>query len=169
MDLSSFAGRQIRLQLEVQGDSWEPSFAYWAQPIVTVGNPAQPPTFPPASGTPSRLLGSVERRGERYNVRLFPGVRGVLDSTIGFLNGSHSVYMRGFRVSVLGDALQDSRSACELLQAREEPAQNRYRVRHRFRSQEGDFDLLAELWIESGALRTRFWMEHAPAPRPWLN
>jgi hypothetical protein len=169
IDLSSFAGRSIRLQLEAQADSSEPVLAYWAEPSIIAGVPALPPAFPPAAGAPSRLLGVVERQGTRYEVRLYPGQRGLLDPTVGFVSGSASLYMHGFHVRVLGDALEDSRSVCRFLEAREEPTPGRYRVRHRFGSPEGDFDVLGEDWIENGALRTHFWLENTPPARPWFN
>jgi len=54
------------------------------------------------------------------------------------------------------------------VEAREEPAAGRYRIRHRFKSAAGPFDLLAETWIEKGALRTRFAIENAK-PQPWVH
>ena len=116
----------------------------------------------------SRLLGAVEQPGARYEVRLYPGKRGVLDSSVAFVNGQKRLVFRGFQVSVAGDALEDWRSSSELRQVREEPAGGRYRVRHSFQSWAGSFDLLSELWTERGAFQARFWLENAPAPRPWL-
>jgi len=171
VDLGPFAGRSIRLQLEAQADSNQPVRAFWGEPTIIAGTPvsALSPASPPPAGAPSRLLGVADRQGRHYEVRLYPGQRGLLDSTVGFVSGSASLYMHGFRVRVLGDELEDPRSACHFLEAREEPTSGHYRVRHRFRSSEGDFDVLAEDWIENGALRTRFWLENTPAVRPWFD
>jgi hypothetical protein len=166
VDLGSFAGRSVRLELEASANSPDESLAYWGEPVIVTGEPAKAAPFPPAGGA-SRLLGAIERAGSRYEVRLWPGQRGLLDSTIGFLSGANPLYVHGFRVRVLGDAVADSRSACRFLEAREEPAGGRYRLRHRFDSWEGSFDILAEIWIEQGTLRTRIWMENGPRSRPW--
>jgi hypothetical protein len=135
-----------------------------------MGTPPPPPVFPPPPGAESRLLGTVESEGTSYQVRLWPGQRGVLDAAVGFVNGSARLLFHGFQVRLLGDPLEDPRSASELVEAREEQAAvGRYRVRHRCRNWVGSFDVLGELWTEKGALRTRFWLENAPAARPWLH
>jgi hypothetical protein len=167
VDLGSFAGRSVCLNLEVSANSSDASLAYWGEPVIVAGEPVQVAPFPTADGA-SRLLGSIERAGARYEVRLWPGQRGLLDATIGFLSGGvNPLYVHGFQVRVLGDVLGDSRSACRFLEVREEPAGERYRLRHRFDSWEGSFDILAEIWIEHGTLRTRIWIENAPRPRHW--
>ena len=121
----------------------------------------QPPQFPP-QGT-GRLLGTVGRN----QVRVWPGARGLLDATIGFQDGPRQLFFKGFEARVLGASLEDPDSSNKLLQAREESAGGRYRIRHRFQSRAGAFDLLTETWIERGALRTRFTIENA-TQRPWL-
>ncbi|MBZ5582788.1 MAG: hypothetical protein LAQ30_11415 [Acidobacteriia bacterium] len=118
--------------------------------------------FPPAGA--SRALGTAGG----FQVRVWPGRRGMLDATVGFRNGARRLYFRGFQASVLGAALEDPASAIELVEAREEPAHGRYRVRHHFKGWAGPFDVLTEAWIEKGALRVRFALENA-ASRPWLN
>lgn len=171
-DLSRYTGQKIRLQLDALGppDGADASEAYWAEPTLVTGNPPAPSVFPPRPGADSRLLGTVESDGTSYQVRLWPGQRGVLDAAVGFLNGNARLLFHGFQLRVLGDQLEDWRSSSELVEAREEPAGNgRYRVRHRFRNWVGNFDVLSELWTEKGALWTRFWMENVPPPRPWLN
>ena len=57
----------------------------------------------------------------------------------------------------------------ELLEAREEPATGRVRVRHRFRNWAGAFDVIGEMWVDRDALRARVWLENAPAPQPWFQ
>ncbi len=165
-DLSRFAGRRIRLQLECSADSLQASGqAHWAEPAVIAGQPPTRPPFPPASDAHSRLLGKIEG----FEVRVWPGERGMLDAAVEFRDGARRLAFHGFRARVLGDSLDDWRSASRLVEAREEPAAGRYRVRHRFDTWAGGLDLLGELWIESGALRAHFWLENTPKPRPWLD
>jgi hypothetical protein len=100
---------------------------------------------------------------------LWPGARGVLDAPLGFVCGGRRLFVQGFRVRVAGDALEDPRASTELLGSAVEPAAGRYRVRHRFRNWAGSFDLLAELWVDRDALRSRFWLENVPAAKPWFQ
>ena len=169
VDLSRFAGRSIRLRLEaaIRGDSAGDTLAYWAEPVISAGPPAGPAPFPPADGADSRSLGTIQTQGQRYDVRVWPGRRGLLDSAVGFVAGSTRLLFNGFRVRVSGDALEDWRSATGLVEVRDESSGGRYRVRHCFRGLLGSFDVLGELWIEKGALRAAFRIENAPAARPW--
>ncbi len=162
VDLARYAGQNVRLQLESAGQSGQ---AYWAEPTLVAGKAPEPASFPPPAGARSRLLGAV--RG--YEARVWPGSRGALDSAIGLVSGERRLLFRGFRIQMLGDDLGDWRSASELLEAREEPANGRYRVRHHFRSWAGTFDLLTEMWVDGRGLQTRFWLENEPPRRPWLS
>ncbi len=161
VDLSTFAGRQIRLQLEAVASGQ--AQADWAEPTLVGASLA-----PPAKAHQPLELGTIERSGAGYSIRLEPGARGLLDAGVSFLAGSRTLRFRGFRARVLGDILEDPRSTQKLIEAREEPASGRYRVRHRFTGWAGSFDLLGEIWVESGALRVRFWLENTPPPKPWL-
>lgn len=166
-NLSRFAGRDIRLQLESHPgpkNDTNCDQSYWAEPVVIAGTPPAPPAFPPAGTAGSRLLGRVAR----WEVRVWPGKRGLLDSVIAFRRDNTSLFFQGFRVRVLDDALDDWRSITSFVEAREEPVAGRYRVRHRFKNQAGTFDLVGELWAEPGGLRAHFRLENAPAARPWL-
>lgn len=166
-DLTRFAGQSIRLQLESHpGPKNDTSVdqSYWAEPTITAGTPPQPVAFPPASAAGSRLLGSIEQGNERYEARVWPGERGLLDSAIGI----GRLRFNGFRARVLGDALEDWRSAAALLSVREETSGGRYRVRHSFRSWAGEFDLMGEVWAERTQMKAHFWIEKAPEPKPWL-
>lgn len=169
-DLSRFAGQAIRLQLEAEAGPGKASGrAYWGEPTLVSGAFSSPPPFPAAPQTPWRALGVIERQGVRYEVRLWPGRRGMLDATLGFIDGSKKLLFHGFQVRVLGDALEDSSSSSELAEVREEASPGRYRVRHRFRSWAGRFDLVTDAWVEKGALHTRFALENTPPLRPWLS
>ena len=161
MDLDRYAGKSVRLRLESRGAAGE---AQWAEPTIVAGNAPQPPAFPPTGGQP-KLLGSAGG----CEVRLWPGSRGLLDAPVGFSCGGHNLFFHGFRVRVTGDALEQWRASTELLETREEPAGERHRVRHHFRNWAGDFDVVAELWVERDALRAHFQIENAPAPQPWFR
>jgi hypothetical protein len=162
VDLSRYAGQTVRLQLESAGHAGQ---AWWAEPTLVAGKAPAPAAFPPPAGAPSRLLGAVQG----YEARVYPGSRGALDSAIALAKGDRRLLFRGFRIQMLGDDLGDWRSASELLEAREEPAAGRYRVRHRFRSWAGAFDVLTEMWVDARGLQTRFWLENEPPARPWLR
>jgi hypothetical protein len=161
VNLDPYAGTNVKLRLEAQGTSGD---ARWTQPTIVAGEPPKSPAFPPAGGQP-KLLGNAAG----CEIRLWPGSRGLLDAPIGFRCGSRELFFDGFRVEVAGDALENWRASTELLETREEPAAGRHRVRHRFRNWAGTFDVLAELWVERDALRARFWLENAPAPKPWFS
>ncbi len=161
VDLDRYSGTSIRLRLEARDFEGD---AQWAEPTIIAGDPPRPPAFPP-SAAEGRLLGTADG----CQVRLWPGSRGILDAPVGFVCDGRRLFFRGFRVRVTGDALEDWRASTELLEAREEPAPGRVRVRHRFRNWAGSFDVMSELWVERDALRARFWLENVPAPRPWFQ
>jgi hypothetical protein len=168
-DLSRFAGRRVLLRLE---SSAAPGSAgldvYWAEPTLLTGAPEAPQPWPPAAGAASRPLGAAGPPAAQYEVRLWPGRRGLLDTAVGFIRDGKQLLFRGFRIRVLGDALEDWRCAARLLEVREEPSPGGYRIRHRFQSWAGDFDLVGELRVAGGALQSKFWLENEPPPRPWL-
>jgi hypothetical protein len=163
VDLGQFAGQKVRLQLETEGHA--NGEAFWAEPSVVAGTPPQEAVFPPNASQKYRVLGIAGG----YEVRIWPGRRGVLDTVVGFVQDQKQLFFRGFGVQVLGDALQERSTVTELLESREEPAQGRYRVRHRFRNWGGSFDLLTEMWVDRGGFMARFWLENTPTARPWFN
>ena len=158
--LNRYAGQEVRLQLEAEAAApGSAAQCYWAEPTLETGNPPAPA---PAGFRVLGKVGGSEVRWQR-------GARGLLDAAISFGDGARELSFHGFRAHVLGDALEDARSTSQLLETREEDAKGRVRIRHRFRSWAGSFDLLGELWTERGALRAHFWLENVPAPRPWLD
>mgnify|MGYP000285992055 CR=1 FL=1 len=163
-DLSRFAGQRIRLQLETSAESRAAVVVYWAEPTLIAGQPTAASPFPPPAGSPSKSLG----KAGAWDVRLWPGKRGLLDAVVGFSDGRSQLMFHGFQLRVLGDDLSGWRAANELLEVREESSTSGYRVRHRFESWAGGFDLVGEAAVRGGALQARFWLENAPAPRPWL-
>lgn len=163
IDLSQFAGQKVRLQLETEGDAT--GEAFWAEPSLVAGDPPHGEVFPPDASQKYRVLGIAGG----YEVRIWPGRRGALDTVIGFVQGKKQLFFHGFRVQVLGDPLEERTTATELTESREEPVEGRFRLRHHFRNWGGAFDLLTEMWVERGGFMVRFWLENPPTPRPWFN
>lgn len=158
-DLARYAGQEIQLRLEARGEA----SALWREPVIEAGQPAPPAAFPPTRPA-ARVLGPAGG----CEVRLYAGNRGLLDAPVGFHCPQGVTYFQGFRVRAAGDALEKAAAASQLLEARVEASPTGYRVRHRFRAWAGSFDVLGELRVEREALRARWWLENAPAPRPWF-
>jgi len=165
VDLSGLAGQKVLLQLEARADGPDAALAFWGEPTITAGVPAEPAVFPPAEGARFHSLGRIGN----FEVRVWPGRRGILDGTVGFFGASGNLLFNGFRVGVLDDSLNDWRSVAELTEVRDESAQGRLRFRHRFQSWAGSFDVVSEMWCENEVLRVAFRLDNAPASRPWLD
>jgi len=171
VDLSDYAGQAIRLQLESHPGPKKDTTcdqSYWAEPTLIVGTPPQRTAFPPSLDAKYLKLGSIEIGGKGYEVRIWEGKRGILDSVIGFVGDSKSLLFNGFRVRVLGDDLSDWRSASSLKGVKKTEKDGHLIYRHSFSNWLGDYDLLSDIWIENGALRVKFWLENVPPARPWL-
>lgn len=169
-DLSPWAGRTVRVQLESHpgpknNTGWDSCF--WAEPTLSAGQPPEPMPFPPADLAGSRRLGSVGHAGQ-FAVHVWPGRRGLLDAPVAFAREGRLLAFRGFEVRGLGSRLDDHRCPLVLEQVAPEPDEG-LKVRHRFESPLGPFDLLGRLWVEQGVLRARFWLENTPSARPWLH
>jgi hypothetical protein len=169
-DLAAFAGRSVRLQLEshpgpAHNTGWDRS--YWARPTLVAGTLAAPLPFPPADPNGSQLLGSIQDGGTRREIRLWPGRRGLLDATVGFMNGDQGLYFRGFEVQVLKAALDDPAAPFVLREVRSEACVGGCQVRHEFEGLGERFDLVGRLSVEQGVLRAKFSLENAPPPQPW--
>jgi hypothetical protein len=170
-DLSKFAGQAVRLQLESHPGPKNDTtcdMSYWAEPTLVAGKPPKPAIFPPKAGSPQKVLGKVGTGKDAWTVGVRPGSRGLLDAAVEFRNGDRRLLFHGFRVRVLDDALDDSRSASVLREVVNEPVASGVRYRHRFESWAGSFDLVGELIVAGPALRASFRLEHALADRPWL-
>ncbi len=127
-DLSRFAGQTIRLQLESHpGPAKNTAFdqSYWAEPTLVVGQPPQSQiAYPPAMFDGDWRLGKIQVGSGSYEVRMWPGRRGLLDATFGFLNAQRQVYFHGFRVRVLGMRIDDPASPVTLVDAKTEHGQS---------------------------------------------
>lgn len=170
-DLSRWAGQTVRVQLESHpgpkhNTGWDES--YWGEPTLVAGTAPTPRPFPPADTAGSQRLGAIVVGGTEYEVRVWPGQRGLLDAAIGFFGGGKRLWFHGFQVRVLQSALEDSRSPYVLLEARSENAPGRLTIRHRFQGPQGRFELVGRLAVEQQMLRAAFALENAPPPKPWL-
>lgn len=170
-DLSKFAGQTIRIQLESHPGPKNDTTcdqSYWAEPTLLVGVPPQKPVFPPSLTAPYRKIGNIQIDGSNYEVRIWEGKRGILDSTIGFINDSKILLFNGFKVKVLGDDLSDWRSTCSLKSVKKEEKDGHLIYTHNFTSWLGDLSLLSDIWLENGALRVKFVLNNVPPSRPWI-
>lgn len=171
VDLSQFAGQTVRIQLESHPGPKNDTTcdqSYWAEPTLIVGTPPQKSSFPPSLNVSSHLLGTLRIGNENYEVRVWEGKRGILDSVIGFISDSRRLFFNGFRVKVLGDDLSDWRSTSQLKGVKKNEKEGHLIYKHSFSTWLGDFELLSEVWLDKGALRVKFWLENVPPSRPWL-
>lgn len=159
-NLDEFAGRSIVLRLGAEPlDAARAVQAWWGEPTIVAGAPSE---------QEPGVARNMGRAGE-YDVAVRPGQRGILDSAVEFHHGAKQLSFTGFRVSVLGDRLDDWRSPTELLDSREEKVPGHFRLRQRFRCWAGDFDLVSDLRVEGPALQASFRIENAPLPKPWID
>ena len=169
-DLSRFAGRTIRLQLESHpGPQNNTAFdqSYWAEPKLIVGTPPVAPPFPPQAMEESSLLGELQIGASGYKVYVAPGGRGLLDADVGFVSPDGVLFFRGFRVHALGIRLDDPSSPASLVDVTRDPRPGGCRIRHRFETARGTFDLIGNMQIVNDTLQVRFHMENAPQPQAW--
>jgi len=157
VDLSRYAGRVIRLALAAQTAEPGPRQATWAEPYLLAG----------AELAKGALPAETLRAGN-FAVRIQPGPRGMLDGNMEFSGLGRTLKISGFRIRVLGDALEAARSTNQLVEVRSEPANGRIRFRHRFQGWAGSFDLVCEIWPNGDALDARWKLENQPPPKPWL-
>ena len=178
IELDRFAGQAIRLQFESHpGPDRNTAYdqSYWAEPELLAGQPPAVPAFPPVSPTDalalerSEELGTIEIGEQTYDVRVWPGARGLLDACVGFLNGEQQLFFRGFQVRVLGQRVDDPRSAVAWQEIRTEPVADGLQIRHAFQTVEGAFELVGRLFLEQGVLRAHFWLDAAPPDQPWFS
>jgi hypothetical protein len=157
VDLGRFAGRSIRLALVAQTTDAGAHQASWSDPFILAGTEHR------EAALPAQLL-----RAGNYAVRIQPGPRGMLDGTIQFTSAGRTLEVSGFRVHVVGVALESAHSTNQLVEVRNESANGRIALRHRFRGWAGSFDLLCEIWRNGDAIQSRWKLENQPPPKPWL-
>ena len=171
VDLSRFAGQTIRIQLESHPgpqNNTTCDHSYWGEPILTVGTPAQRGSFPPSMDTPSYSLGVIKVGNNDYEIKIWEGKRGILDSIIGFISSDKHLFIDGFKVKVLNDDLNDLYSVSQVKDIQKSEQDKHLIYKHSFSNWLGDFDLLSDIWIENNSLRVKFWLENIPEPQPWF-
>ena len=174
-DLSDYAGKAIRLQLEshpgpTNNTGWDES--YWGDPVLIAGqaadvDPADAP-FPAADAAGTIAIGAIARGDSRYEVRVLPGRRGLLDAVVGFSDGERRLAFRGIEANVLGGRVDDETSPMRLVAAEREPCESGIQFRHRFQSQRGPFDLVVRAFLDRDTFKVRVGLENTPKPQPWL-
>lgn len=157
VDLSRFAGRSIRLALAAQTTQTGARQASWSEPFILAG----------AEQSHAALPAQILQAGN-FVVHIQPGQRGMLDGTIEFSNGGRTLATSGFRIHVVGDALESTRSTNQLADVRNESSAGRVAFRHRFRGWAGSFDLVCEIWPNGDAVQAHWKLENQPPPKPWL-
>jgi hypothetical protein len=171
VDLSSLAGRTIRLQLESdpgpkRNTGWD--LSYWAEPTVTAGTPPAAPVFPPTSLDHAHRLGTIGTGKNRCEVYVEPGRRGLLDAQIGLVTATRQLWFSGFEVQVMGDRIDSPNSPTTLTQIKTEPIPHGIRVRHIGSGPQGTFELLGQLTVDAHRFSATLRLDKAPSKRPWF-
>ncbi|NMC20851.1 MAG: hypothetical protein GYA33_10575, partial [Thermogutta sp.] len=174
VDLSKYAGKAVRLQLESHpgpknNTGWDSCF--WAAPTLVVGNPPQADPSPPAWDR-AVTLGRGTVAGLDCEYRVVPGNRGLLDAAVGLVTPHQTVWFRGFQITVDSARLDASRSALALRSVEvQRPAAPGapLKARHHFAGQDSEFDLVGELAATDGVLTASFRVENATEPQPWRH
>ncbi len=170
-DLSRFARQQVRLQLESHpGPKKNTAFdqSYWAEPILTAGDPPEPRPFPPSDRAKALSLGSLQIGDTEYQVRVWPGHRGLLDADVQFDDGEHQLVFRGFPIRVMGQRLDDAKTPWTLEDVVREDTDVGCRMRHRFSGVDGSCDLVVHLRCAAEGFQAEFRLENTPVGRPWF-
>ena len=169
VDLSAYAGTEIRLQLETHPgprNDLTCDRALWGDPVVLAGNPKTEPAHKNAAPV---VLGQIHGEGTSYEVQITSGIRGLLDSRVTFREGSSVLAFDGFCITVLEDALEEMDSVSELVTVSDESTPDKYCIRHHFRGRSGEFDLVGEIRVvDNTALQASFRLENVSEPLPWL-
>ena len=170
VELSQWAGRTIRLQLESDpGPDNNTSFdqSYWRDPTLVIGKPPSPAAFPPDPSA-TALQNARQMRCGKYVIHVRMGKRGLLDADFGFHDGGkYQLWFRGFAIRVDGSDLGDAGSPITLVDTSTEPLAGGIRVRHQFAGMRGPFELVGDVGTEHEMLRVRWRLEQQPADQPW--
>ena len=166
-DLSQFAGRKVRVQLEGHpGPKNDTSFdhSFWAEPTLVAGTPPKTKHFPFKDSDGREFTIHTDRKGPIA----WTGRRGLLDVMFNVGDAQQPLYFNGFEIRVFGIRLDDARSPVQLMGVDDESDGKQTQCRHKFQTPYGNFDLLGRVWTDNGMLRVKWWLENTPAPQPWL-
>jgi len=172
VDLSPFAGREILLRLEShpgpqRNTTCDSSF--WAEPIITAGNP--PLQLTPTqhenlrqrtrslvqNPNQTRRIEHIFKLDEGYTAVLIPGPNGVFDGVLAFGKDTRCVTFDGLNVSLLGQKIGPGPSPVTVRQVRtiKSNTPDKIQLTHRLAFQGEEFDLAAILWKDRSGLRIR--------------
>ncbi len=178
VDLSKFAGKTVRLQLEWNpGPKQNSSFdlGYWGQPVLRCGTLAAADDAAAVNG--ASVKGSAAREFTKNKsitvgpLTVTPGERGLLDAVyrLPAQNADEAIRFHGIQVKVLGTRLDRATSGIPLRNVvSEENTPQRLAYRHTFESlTDGTFDVVVSLKPMDGCVKMDVSMENAPAPQPW--
>ena len=168
VDLSAFAGKPVRVQLEVDpGPKRDKTCdqAYWGRPQIVAGTPVEETSDSRPKDDGIRL-GAVTQAEITYAIRVFPGERGLLDGYVCFSSARGELAFHGIEVDVAGDALHTPGGLWRLRNVRRE-AGTVDRWVHHFTRGDASLDLVVELQVDRGALQLGVRLENAPEDGPW--
>lgn len=163
-DLSRFAGREVRIQLEAdpgpKGNSgWDSSF--WSRLLLTAGSPKPERPFPPKKSDGFHRLGMIQSSGHSYMIQVRPGNRGLLDADVGFLReDGQKLYFRGFEIHYAGKRIDSGETSVRLIGTTSRTEKGFYETRHRFLGEHGPMDLLIRLYLKDDTLKVAFDQTH---------
>lgn len=169
-DLSHWAGRAVRLQLESHpGPKNETTcdLSYWGEPMLV------PVSAAVVAGAVSGEYIDIGDYGPSLKIK--PGERGLLDASM----WSGGLEWKGLHVKVLGDDLGDDAGPTELLgvvpdfasKGNNQNLTKTLRYRHKMRHGETTYDLIIEFSTVRGSYtpQIRFSLENTPPPSPWFD
>lgn len=196
-DLSRWAGKAVRLQLESHPGPKNDTtcdLSLWGEPMLVPVNAAAASMADPKDSvnigygidvTPGRrglLDAKIQLEGSvgtlDLPLQMTPDERGLLD--ISSLLKDRVLVWKGLHVKVLGDDLGDGAGPTELLEVVSEfvpeeqsPHKRKtLRCRHKMRHGETNYDLIIELFAhehDSNTPQIRFSLENTPPPSPWVD
>ena len=174
-DLSRFAGREVRVQLETDpgpkgNTGWDSCF--WSKLLLTAGTPAPVKPFPPVSDEGFARLGEIQSCGHTYTVQVRPGNRGLLDADVGFVReDGQKLYFRGFQIYYTASVSIRARLRCGCWRRPRRLEQGCTRLFIVSLVDHGPMDLIIRLQLKDNTLQVSFAQSHeklkeAPAWTP---
>jgi hypothetical protein len=165
VDLSRFAGQEVRLQLEShpgpqKNTGWD--LSYWANPVLICGR------LPPPHSAPLEV-GRIRCGDDIFAVRISPGRRGLLDAIVGMHGTRDSIRFDAFVVKTMGCRVDHHASSTTMLAVEQVELPNGKRFIHKMKHPpHGEFEIVADAVIDRDALRFRFQLRNGPASEPWF-
>jgi hypothetical protein len=171
VDLTEYAGRLVRIQLECDpGPARNTACdqAYWGAPVLIAG--AEPSGDQASTGWEDRAPDWAEPVPGWGRCMVWLGRRGSLDARIGFVaDTGERLLMDGFHVQLEGAPVESPASMIPVLNiAKSRDREGALRVEHALRLVTGETcRLVARISMNAGILEVGWTLEDAPEPRPW--